>query len=153
MDFNAHLTIEGENCLQWIKKDEEGLIDLYFDTEEGEISLRFEPKCFATLVEMSSRFVNTGETARNGVVAKGRVRPDVSIWMEDEEVSLEAELCEVRDEDRQSIEISSRTGKINIGFNESQAWAIKECCGKIVDINEKSRAVQRKTIVDIPVRT
>ena len=84
MDFNAYLTIEGENCLQWMKENEEGLIEMCFDTEEGEIGLKFQPKLFETLVEMSNRFVDRGEIARNGSATKGRIKPDVSLYMADE---------------------------------------------------------------------
>ena len=76
MNFGAHLKIEGANCLQWIKENEEGLIELYFDTEEGEVSLQLEPICFETLAHVINEFVEHGKIARNTRASKGRVRPD-----------------------------------------------------------------------------
>ena len=152
MKFWANLKIEGENCLNWIKKNEEtDLFEVYFDTEEGEIVLSFEPLCFDTLVWMIQEMVPTSQKIfRNPHHSKGRVWGDVGLYIEDEKkVSMSVDLGELR-EYNPVIELTYRGGKINLGFNEAQARAIKECCEKIIEINEKTREVQKKRIIPAP---
>ena len=150
MNFRATLKIEGADCLNWIKEDEEtGLVDIYFDTEEGEILLELEPKCFETLVCLVNRFVEDEKIARNISASKGRARPDVGLYIDEEKATLEVDLGELR-EDNPVIMISTRNGKVNFGFNENQARAIKECCEKILAINEKTREVQKEKIIPAP---
>ena len=151
MNFWANLKIEGENCLGWIKENEEtGLFEIYFDTEEGEIVLNFEPLCFDTLVWMIQEMVPASQKIlRNPQYTKGRVQGNVGLYIDEERVSMRVNLGELR-EDVPVIELTYRGGKINFGFNEAQARAIKECCEKIIEIFEKSRAVQKEKTIPAP---
>ena len=151
MNISAHLKIEGENCLVSIKeKEETGLFEIYFDTEEGEIILAFEPFCFDTLVAMIHKMTPTSQkSVENPYHSKGRVRPDVGLYLDEEKVSMSVDLGEMR-EDNPLIELTYLGGKINLGFNENQARAIKECCEKILEINEKTREVQGEKIIPVP---
>ena len=151
MNFWATLKIEGENCLGWIKENEEtGLLEIYFDTEEGEIILNFEPLCFDTLVAMIHKFTPTSQkSVRNPFHSKGRVKPDVSLYIDEEKVTMEVEMGDLR-EDIPVIKFACRRGEVCIGFNKAQAKALKECCEKIIDINEKSREVQKEKTIPAP---
>lgn len=149
MNISTHLKIEGENCLNWIKKNEEAdLFEVYFDTEEGEIVLSFEPLCFDTLVWMIQEMAPTSQKiVRNPRHSKGRVRPSIGLYMEEDgKVSMSVDLGELR-EDNPVINLTYRGGKVNLGFNEAQARAIKECCEKIIEINEKTREVQKERAI------
>ena len=82
MKFSAHLKIEGDNSLHWIKEKENegGLIELRFDTEEGEILLQFDPECFDTLVWMVQRFIPKSEKiVKNRFHSKGRVKANICL--------------------------------------------------------------------------
>ena len=151
MNFSTHLTIEGENCLGWIKeKEETGMMEIYFDTDQGEIILDFDPLCFDTLVWMITEMIPADKKiVRNPHHSKGRVRPDVSLYIDEEKMSMGVDMGELRG-DVPVIEFSYHGGKVNLGFNEAQARAIKECCEKIIEINEKSREVQKKRIIPAP---
>ena len=151
MNISTHLKIEGENCLVSIKeKEETGLLEIYFDTDQGEIVFHFDPLCFDTLVAMIHKMTPTSQkSVSNPHHSKGRVRPDFGLYMEDEKVSMSVDLGELR-EDNPLIELTYLGGKINLGFNENQARAIKECCEKIIEINEKSREVQKERIIPVP---
>ena len=151
MNISTHLKIEGENCLGWIKEREEtGTLEIYFDTDQGEIILDFDPLCFDTLVAMIHEMTPTSQkSVRNPHHSKGRVRGNVGFYIDEEKVSMSVDLGELR-EYAPVIELTYRGGKINLGFNENQARAIKECCEKIIEINEKSREVQKEKIIPVP---
>ena len=151
MNISMHLKIEGENCLVSVKeKVEAGMVEIYFDTEEGEIILDFELLCLNTLVAMIHKMTPTSQkSVENPYHSKGRVRSDVGLYLDEEKVSMSVDLGEMR-EDNPVIELTYRGHKVNLGFSEAQARAIKECCEKIVEINEKSREVQKEKIIPVP---
>ena len=153
MELGGQITFEGKNGLFLIQGDKEnGLVEVYLKNDDGnDMILYFDPALFASILELGVQFLNTGETQENLKSKTCRAKPDLNLWIDDEDVSIKVD-CGNPDEDNPNLIITSkRYGQIEVGLNVNQAAMIAYCCKKIIEIKEgladlgKSKLVSAKT--------
>ena len=161
MIIDGDFTFEGKNSLKCIYEDKEkGLINMFFECDGHEQSLVFEPNCFKTIGEMMDKYLTSPEIDAQGRKAvdnfratSGRVKPDITLWMEEDDVSIEVPDWDLPEENNPVLKISSRNGRVTFCFNIAQAKEIADRCMRLIEIRKALKDVRKKKVVKARVNT
>ena len=149
MEITTDLIFEGREVIAFIGEDKEtGLIDIVCDSNGHEFVFSFEPECLENFVNALNEFQKNGKYKSIYDNQPGRIKPDhISLAMDnDKRVSMEVVLEEIK-ECHPYLAISSKPSKFNIHFNAAQAKEIKSMMEKIIEIKEKTKALEKKKTV------
>ena len=149
MKFNGEISFDGKNGLQWIKEDEEtGLIEVCLNNDDGcDMILSFDPELLKSILETGKKFFETGKTSENINAGTCRVKPELHLWIDDEDVSINVHPGDLEEENPGLIIKGKRYGEVSLCFNFNQARMIAYCCQKIIELRESLKELQKAKFV------
>jgi hypothetical protein len=147
MNFDGTLILEGANGLRWIRKNDKGLIEVYFTTvDNGELSLEFDSDLFERIVYNANSFMGSKKAVEKIGDGACVAKPDVLLDMRGKKTTLETE-WEEPDECDPSLTISSGYGNVALMVDMAVVKALRDKCQEILDIRHSIKEVQKKKTI------
>jgi hypothetical protein len=154
MDFCGDLNFKGDRILHWVKRQEDGSVELLFDLNGRESSLTFSKGCFEKIIEAVKELLigksNFIRTAENTEIGKGKISlGNIIIDLEDEAVVFSAEE-ETELQNRIPLLIifsKDKEQEIGLMFNPKQAKELHHRLGKALEAQAAYKEVIKEKII------
>lgn len=151
MLFGGTIRFEGENGISYVVKKKSGLIQVQVEIKSGgELLLEFAPKIAEALrVALNEIRAGSNSVAVDKERAEGRVRPDIYLHYDDEEVVAgfdSRDDVNPIEEDWPQLVIQGEPFRLTLRMNPDQAKILMGHCQRVVGLGAAVQAFNEGVI-------